>query len=125
MHNLSEVATLVDIYIKLREERLGLERQADAIKEQEQEHKAKIMAALQESGASAVAGKTHRITLRSKHVPTVQDWRLFYDYIKKFDAFELLQRRLSAPAVQEYWEAGDAIDGVMAMEVVDVSINKL
>lgn len=123
--SVKELAILVNQYVDLREQRLALDRESERIKELESEAKAKLIEGLAVSSAKSVGGKTHRVTLRTKNVPQVMDWEKVYAYIKANDAFELLQKRLSNPAVVERWDTGVAIDGVGSVEVTDLSINKL
>lgn len=123
--NITTLALMVDEYISLREQRLALERQAETIKEKETEVKAGLIEALATNKAGGVAGKTHRVTLRTKSIPQVHDWPKLYEYIRQNDAFDLLQRRLSAPAVAERWDARFDVGGVIAVNVTDISVNKI
>jgi len=123
--NITTLAVMVDDYIRLREERLSLERQAEAIKEKETALKAGLIEALSTHQAGGVAGRTHRVTLRKKSTPQVQDWAKLYDYIKANNAFDLIQRRLSAPAVVERWDVKEDIPGVIPVSFTDISINKI
>jgi hypothetical protein len=123
--NITTLALMVNDYIRLREDRLSLERQAEAIKEKETELKAGLIEALATHGANGVAGATHRVTLRKKSVPQVQDWSKLYEYILQNEAFDLLQRRLSAPAVVERWDDKKEVAGVVAISVTDLGINKI
>lgn len=45
-------------------------------------------------------------------VPQVNDWDVFYAYVKKHDAFELLQRRIGVAAWRERLEAKELVPGV-------------
>jgi hypothetical protein len=40
-------------------------------------------------------------------------------------AYELLQKRLSATAIQERWDAGEKIPGVEVFTTVGVSLTKI
>ena len=120
-----DMAKLVDNYVALRDRRLSIERQAELVKEAEVEAKATLLANLQESKAGGVAGTSYRVTLRTKTVPTVTNWPELYAYIAANDAFDLLQRRLSPPAVVERWDDKVTIPGVGPIEVTDMSLNKL
>jgi len=123
--NLAELAAVADQYAAVRDARLEAQRQVDAMKEDESALKAMLLQNLKESGAGGVAGKKYRVTLKSKNVPQVADWQALYEYIKANDAFELLQKRLSPPAVVERWEAAQNVDGVISVQVDELSLNKL
>jgi hypothetical protein len=122
---IGELARLADSYIAAREARLTLQKEVDKLQEQESEHKATLMAALSSAGAMGVAGHKGRVTLVTKTEPTVRNWEEFYAYIVRNDAFDLLQKRLSAPAVRERWEAGETVEGVGTIPVTNLSITKL
>jgi hypothetical protein len=80
---------------------------------------------LPKSDASGVAGKFARAQITTKKVPTVQDWDAFYKYVKKNNAWELLQRRVNDQAVYDRWDAGKVIPGVGEFTTVSVSVTKL
>lgn len=123
--DVGELARLADSYIAARNARLALAKEVDKLQETESELKASLMAALSSAGAMGVAGKAGRVTLVTKEEPTVRDWQAFYAYIVRNDAFDLLQKRLSAPAVRERWEAGATVEGVGTIPVTNLSITKL
>lgn len=124
--NLADLAKKVDAYIEVRERRRQMERDAEKLKEKEEAPlRAAILEALKTSGAGAVGGTRYQASLTIKKSPQVADWGMFYQYIKDNDAFELLQKRLSGPAVKERWEAKVEIPGVVAVDVDDLSITKL
>jgi hypothetical protein len=125
MTDIGTLARLVDLYWTTRQERLAIERQAEEVKEREMELKAQLMELLVNSGANGVAGSTHRVTLRTKLSPQVTDWSQLYAYIRENDAFDLLQRRLSAPAFAERKAVAEVVPGVAEIEITDLSVNKL
>jgi hypothetical protein len=123
--DISELAVVADNYSAARDARLALQKEVDKLQENESALKAVLIDALRSSGAMGVAGQKVRVTLVTKDEPTVRDWADLYDYIKENDAFDLLQKRLSAPAVRERWEAKEEIPGVGTIPVQNLSINKL
>jgi hypothetical protein len=50
---------------------------------------------------------------------------LIYDYVRRNNAFELMQRRLSDTAVRDRWEAGQEIPGVAHFNKIEVSCVKV
>lgn len=114
-----------DKLYKLREERLATQKVAEELEAEEKALKEHIIQTLPKSEASGVAGKVARVTVVTKQVPQVKDWKKFYAFIKKTGAFELLQRRLTDKAVAERWEVGKAVPGVEPFGVVTISLNKL
>src|SRR5262245_360287 len=102
----------VDLLYTLQQERLELQRQAEEIGKRESVLKEHLIQTIPKSDATGVAGKLARVTIDSKPVPKVNDWPKFYAYIKKHDAFDLLQRRVGEGAVKERWDAKENIPGV-------------
>lgn len=120
-----EMGKCADMLYEMRNKRLELGK---VITEQEDEEKAlkeHIILNLPKSEASGVAGKLARVTVITKDVPQVKDWDLFYKYITKNKAFDLLNRAVNKKAVEERWEANKKVGGVEAFQAVSVSINKL
>jgi len=123
--SLNKLAQAVDQYYQTREARLKLDREAAEMKKEETRLKAFLIENISKSDASGVAGKLMRATIKTDPVPTVEAWPDLYKYIKKTDSFDLLQRRLSNPAVVERWEDGKIVAGVGKIQVVSISLSKL
>lgn len=114
-----------DKIYELRQKRLDAQKVVDAIQAEESALREHIINTLPKSETTGVAGKLARVTVITKVVPQVKDWDAFYKYVKKNDAFDLMQRRLTDKAVQDRWEAGKKIPGVEAFQAVTLSINKV
>jgi hypothetical protein len=56
-------------------------------------------------------GKTAMASLERVTYPTVKDWPLFYAYVKKNEAWELLQKRPTVVAFRERWANKETIPG--------------
>jgi len=114
-----------DLLFTTRNDRLTLQKQVDALSAQETSLKDHIIATLPKSDSTGVAGKLARVTVVTDEVPQVKDWDLFYAYVHKNKAYELLNRALSKAGVTERLEAGKKVAGVEMFPVVKVSINKV
>lgn len=114
-----------DLLYKVKAARLAKKKEMEELESQETELKEYIIKTLPKSKASGVAGKVARIAVANKDVQQVEDWDALFKYVKKNDAFELLQRRLSTAAVQERLDDGQQVPGVKLIKVPQVSINKL
>jgi len=77
-----------------------------------------------EKDMSGVIGATAKAVVKSKVVPSVQDWGAIYRYILKHKDFSLLQKRLSSTAFRERWDAGEDLPGVQKMFVKTLSLTK-
>ena len=122
--SLQEAAVLADKYGQAREERLAEQRKVDKIKNGENQLKAQLMAKLEEAGVSTVGGKAFAVSLKITDEPTVTDWDKVYAFITEHDAFDLIQRRLSPPAVRLRWEDEITIPGVATFPVAKLSLSK-
>ena len=72
-----------------------------------------------------MGGKIANAKLVEKEEPTAQDWELTWKYIAKKKAWDLLQKRLSAPAVKARWENGEQIPGIGRIMVNSISVTKV
>lgn len=115
---------IADAYYRKREERLALDRKVKELKAEEELLKEAARAALRKAKTERASGKLGTISLNPKIVATVDDWEALYKYIKKHDAFELLQRRIGLGAYVERLEAGEQVPGVKPEEILDVSLHK-
>jgi len=109
----------------LRQERLAAQKVVDALEEEEKALREHIINTLPKSEATGAAGQVARVTVVTKDIPQVKDWEKFYAYVKRHNAWDLMQRRLAATAVTERWEAGKEVPGVEHFTAVTLSINKL
>lgn len=117
-----------------RERRLAAQRIVDEIEEEEKALKEHIISNLKKNDTGA-AGRHHRVQVITDQIPRVADWRKLYDYIKRNDAFDLLQRRLNDKAVAEREEALNErlrkgakpklLPGTEKFTVVKVSLTKI
>lgn len=114
-----------DLLYKTKGLRLAAQKVVEELAEKETALKEHIIAELPKSKASGVAGRLARVTVSNKEVQQVEDWDAFYKYVKKHDAFELMQRRLAVGAVEERIANGEKLPGVKAFNVPQVSINKV
>lgn len=55
------------------------------------------------------------VTLKTPTIGVVKEWDKFYKFIKKNNAFELLQKRIGQTAFGEYLEANKKVPGVETM----------
>lgn len=113
-----------DLLYDMKQERLAAERVVDAMKNNENILLTHIIDNLPK-GDTGACGKHHKAVVYTESIPRVEDWDKTYAYIKRHNAFELLQRRLNAAAVKERLEDGKQIPGVGSFSVVKVSLTKV
>lgn len=116
---------LIDDYKATETKRLAEDKVAAATKAEEVEMKLAIIAALKKAEIKVAGGSAYSTAMTEEKVPTVKDWTKFYAFIKKNDAFELLERRPSKAAVKERWDDGKQVPGVEAFPADKLSFTKL
>ena len=75
--------------------------------------------------SSGVQGFMSRVQVTESAVPTLDDPQKFYAYVRKNNAFELLNRALNRAAIQERWDLKKQIPGVGVFHAKKVSCTKL
>lgn len=120
-----KLGACADLAYDMRESRLAVEEQAEAMKKEEAKLKEHILGLLKEQGLDSGTGSRATVSLSSITVPRVTDWDAFYAFIHKKKAYELLERRPSRSAYKERLEAGVVVPGVEPQPVVNLSITKV
>lgn len=120
----------VDLYRETRDLRLDMEKEAEAqiapIKSFEDKLRAHITQALSESsGVTGVAGTAYRAQLVLKRVPKVTDWAKVFAWVRDTGRFDLLQKRLSNPAVAGLWESDVDVPGIEPVALTELSVTKV
>lgn len=108
---------------KLEKERKALSSQLkdkeDAIKELD----AQLVELMEAAGEERVEIKGGLgVRLSYSTVPNVKDWDAFYAYIKKNNAWYMLERRPSVTGYRDTLEAGKAVPGVEPFNKVKVAL---
>jgi hypothetical protein len=118
------IGNLIDKLYDLRQQRLDLQKQVDALKEQETALRQAILFELDMNGLAKASGShaTAGVTLSIQ--PSVEDWDAVYEFIQRNQRFDLLQKRLSTTAWRELVDEGVHVPGTFVMEVRDISLTK-
>lgn len=120
--NLADVA---DLYYLTRQKRLLEQKKVDEIEDQEKQLKQHIIDNLPKSKIEGIQGKVCRVSIDKKTKPIVEDWDKFYAYVKKNNAFDLMQRRIADKAIEERWADKKAVPGIGKFTAVTLSVNKV
>lgn len=115
---------MIDSLYAARADRIEKQREVDAMKLQERDLQASIMAKLEKQGISSGRGSLATASITKSVQPQVADWKKVYAYIRKEDAFHLLHQRVASTAWRELHEAGKKVPGIEAMPVQDLSLTK-
>lgn len=113
-----------DLLYQIRDTRHALQKFVELLEKRESSIKEFLINKLPKGKSSGVRGKIAYVEINTKAIPAVKDWPKLYAYIKKNDAFELLQKRVTESAVEERWENGTDVPGVEKFNVVKVSCTK-
>lgn len=122
--SLNKLAKAVDDYDMAREARLAADKVAADLKKKENDLYNFLIDNISKSDASGVIGKRKCAKVVTRTEPTPESWDKVFAYVKKTNSFDLLQKRLSAPAVRERWEDNREIPGVGRIQVVSISLTK-
>lgn len=114
----------VDRLYKLDQQRAEAQRKVDALKTEYDALERHLIDALPKSELDGAIGKLATAKLITSTVPTVEDWTKLRAYIVREKAWDLLQKRTSAPAFRERWADKKAIPGVSVFNVIKLSVTK-
>ena len=120
-----QIDALIEQYVGIKNQRSQLAAQDKELSQQATKLQADIMHAMSEAGTykAATAGG-HSVSMVKKVHPAIVDWTEFYNYVAETGNFDLLQKRLSAPAFRDRWDAGTPIPGAGSTEVWELSISQ-
>ena len=114
-----------DLLYNLRTQRLELEHEVADMKANEAALRTHIINTLPISDATGVKGKVAQVSLSLKDHVTARDWSKTWAYIKKNNAFDLVQRRINEAAVKARWDEGEKIPGLEKFQVKEINCSKL
>lgn len=121
----ASVGRAADLYSEIRELRLSMDKEVEAVKARENEIKQHIIDNLSATDDTGAAGLKYRAQIIKKSRPTVSDWPALHAFIAKTGRFDLLQKRVSDKAAMDMLEAQEALPGVEEYVYKDVSITKI
>ena len=119
-----QLGSLIDSLYNLRAQRLDLARKVDALKAEEETRRYQLLEMLQKYGLAKASGLIATVGQVHKVEPLVSDWDEVWGYIRENNRFDLLQKRLSAPAWRELEEGGILVPGTVRQDIFDISLTK-
>jgi len=132
------LAQAADLLYDKRRERLAEQKTVEAIEVIEKDLKAYLIEELPKQSMSTVGGKTAKVTLKKKEIAKANNWSEVYAgivkeylyHVKKKDgqedsAFAILSRAIADSTVQEIWQEGKVVPGVVPFPVTSLSIEKV
>lgn len=118
------LASDIDDLFKAREKLRAAQKIADDIAAAVKVSEEALLVRMRSEKLTQAAGKLGTVSVSESEEPTVEPegWPKVWAFIKKHDAFELVQKRLSAPAWRERRENGVLIPGTAPFVVVKLKL---
>jgi hypothetical protein len=115
-----------DLLKDVQQLRLSMEKEVEEVKARESEIKEHIINNLSKSEDTGAAGLRYRVQVVMKRKTKVIDWSLLHSWIRKNDRFDMLQKRLSDTAAQDWQEQEQRVlPGCEIINLPDLSITKI
>lgn len=121
-----------DLYHDVREMRLAMEKEVEQIKARETEIAEYIIDNLSTGADTGAAGLKYRAQVVVKIKPRLvtgeagDGWGLFTSWVRKNNLFNMLQKRISETAVEEWMEAEQRVPpGLERVHVKTLSVTKI
>jgi len=123
------VETVVEAYVKLRDSRSTL---AAAYKEQDEALKAKmdrlstwLLEQMQNADATQLGSASGTAYRQTRMKGNCSDWPSFWQFLAEQQRFDMLEKRISMKAVQEYYdESGELPPGVNVSPELTVVVRR-
>lgn len=113
---------LVPDYVDTRTRRLELAKQVTELQEKEAGLKAAILQIMQANELSVVGTGRVQLVRRTITKYGCNDWPSLFSYISASGNWQLLQQRLSEPAVAELFaSASDPVPAIYSFDIEDLS----
>jgi len=113
-----------DLLHDVRDLRLSMQKQVDAIKARENEIEEHLVNSFSPENPGAV-GLAYVAKLEVERVSTIEDWGVFCSWVRKHDRFDCIQKRLASKAVDEVQTAEKRVlPGLQVLNRKWVSLNK-
>lgn len=119
-----DIGAKIDALYALRQQRLELSKTVDNLKAQETACREDIISNLDRMRLVRASGHQATCGVKESLEPVPEDWELIHSYIRTENRFDLIQKRLSAPAWRELRDNGLLVPGTSAITVRDLSLTK-
>ena len=95
---------LAKVYVKIRDRRRELEKQAAELKEQQDLIGLELLEICKEQGAQTIRTEFGTVSKRTSKNYWTSDWESFTNFIKEHNAFALLQQRINNTNMVQFLE---------------------
>jgi hypothetical protein len=115
---------MIDALYATRQTRLDLTKRVDELKAEETAMRGQILELLDSMGMAKGSGLQATCGIKESIEPVPTDWEAIHAYIRQNDRFDLIQKRLSAPAWRGLLDSGVLVPGTESVKVRDLSLTK-
>tara|TARA_R110000868_G_scaffold5782_1_gene33943 strand:- start:20426 stop:20797 length:372 start_codon:yes stop_codon:yes gene_type:complete len=119
-----DLGVRIDALYATRQQRLELSKTVDALKAEETRQREEILLMLDTVRLAKASGYMATCGIKESIEPVPEDWEMIHGYIREHNRFDLIQKRLSAPAWRELRDSGLLVPGTSAVTVRDLSLTK-
>ena len=95
---------LAKVYVKIRDKRRELEKQAAELKEQENTIGLELLEICKAQGAQTIRTAYGTISRRTNKNYWTSDWDSFFKFVKEHDAFSVMFRRINSDSMAQFLE---------------------
>lgn len=121
---MDDLTKLINETHRLKERIAKAEAKIKPLKDQEKENLQKIKQLMGKGKVRSQKTNLAHVYLSHNERPIIEDYSKFIAYVKRYNAWDMLPRSLSAKAVKERLEAGKKVSGVSIMESDTVNFRK-
>lgn len=107
-----KLGQLIDKIQLIQERASEFEAKANALKSEASTLLEEVQNKFKKDALIGAMGRLGRTELREDDVPDLEDYEAFCNYVRKEDAFDLFQKRVSSEAARLRWAEGKTIPGV-------------
>lgn len=128
MLSTESIGEQIDTLYQLREEKRGLKAREKELNAEIEERKQVLIVSLDANGGlTGARGKHATAGIQESVVPNLEDWLVFTSFIRRFNKFELLEKRVSAPAFRELaaQRRDKTVPGLVPFTKRDISLTKV
>lgn len=119
------VGACVDLLYQRRAERLAVQARVEELKADEADLERHIFNTFGKQELRGAKGSVASASIKEDNVPTIEDWDVFFEHVKKTKSWDMLQRRLSTTAVRERWKSNKEVPGVGVFHKMSLSLTKV
>ena len=112
-----------DMYYSMRQRRYELQAAVEEQRVQESQLRAHLLESLP-AGNAEVVGEIARVKLVPKIGVKITNWDDLHEYVRRYAAWGILQRKVDEDVIRKLWENGKEVPGVEPSAYNEVSAVK-